>query len=178
MVPVTRRPVRVKIRRCRAAAADLRRRNAGAGPGPGATGRKLSPRTCIGSSNYGGKRSARWSTLCSELPRFLLVWKLLPICAPQKNLLLTFSVLITVKDVCFIFPHMVGCLAHVGRIAEALSAGLGGAFSSTCLYPIEICKNRLQAAQVPSRFFYSFATLNGNIQATSWNCPYAAVYVQ
>eukprot|EP00281_Chroomonas_sp_CCMP1168_P002951 CAMPEP_0206276108 /NCGR_PEP_ID=MMETSP0047_2-20121206/36121_1 /ASSEMBLY_ACC=CAM_ASM_000192 /TAXON_ID=195065 /ORGANISM="Chroomonas mesostigmatica_cf, Strain CCMP1168" /LENGTH=309 /DNA_ID=CAMNT_0053705585 /DNA_START=48 /DNA_END=977 /DNA_ORIENTATION=- len=34
-------------------------------------------------------------------------------------------------------------------LAEALSAGLGGAFSSTCLYPIEICKNRLQASQKP-----------------------------
>lgn len=32
--------------------------------------------------------------------------------------------------------------------AEALSAGLGGAFSSMVLYPIEICKNRLQASQV------------------------------
>ena len=31
--------------------------------------------------------------------------------------------------------------------AEAVSAGMGGAFSSSCLYPIEICKNRLQASQ-------------------------------
>uniref|UniRef100_A0A7S4L290 Mitochondrial carrier protein n=1 Tax=Guillardia theta TaxID=55529 RepID=A0A7S4L290_GUITH len=32
-------------------------------------------------------------------------------------------------------------------IEEALSAACGGAFSSSCLYPIEICKNRLQAMQ-------------------------------
>lgn len=32
-------------------------------------------------------------------------------------------------------------------LAEAVSAGLGGAFSSSALYPIEICKNRLQASQ-------------------------------
>mmetsp|Transcript_14390 Transcript_14390/g.33264 ORF Transcript_14390/g.33264 Transcript_14390/m.33264 type:complete len:302 (-) Transcript_14390:163-1068(-) len=31
--------------------------------------------------------------------------------------------------------------------AEAAAAGLGGAFSSSVLYPIEICKNRLQASQ-------------------------------
>jgi len=31
--------------------------------------------------------------------------------------------------------------------AEAISAGLGGAFSSSALYPIEIVKNRLQASQ-------------------------------
>jgi hypothetical protein len=46
-------------------------------------------------------------------------------------------------------------------ISEALSAGLGGAFSSAALYPIEICKNRLQASQVFSdsaRFDCSAAT--------------------
>mmetsp|Transcript_916 Transcript_916/g.1991 ORF Transcript_916/g.1991 Transcript_916/m.1991 type:complete len:303 (+) Transcript_916:66-974(+) len=31
--------------------------------------------------------------------------------------------------------------------AEAMAAGLGGAFSSSVLYPIEICKNRLQASK-------------------------------
>jgi hypothetical protein len=39
-------------------------------------------------------------------------------------------------------------LNQMEPVTEALSAGLGGAFSSSCLYPIEICKNRLQAAQV------------------------------
>lgn len=38
--------------------------------------------------------------------------------------------------------------SHGGEaFAEALSAGLGGAFSSSVLYPIEICKNRLQASE-------------------------------
>jgi len=47
-------------------------------------------------------------------------------------------------------------------LAEAVSAGMGGAFSSSALYPIEIAKNRLQATKKPSAEEEKEAAAAGN----------------